>query len=57
MDSQFTVFSDLPRHIAPVGGSILLSFGVTSQMPDNVILESNKKTINLYAITCHLKTT
>ena len=52
VDSKFTVFSDLPGHMAAGGGSIPPEFCVTTQKPDIVIVDHNKKTIHLYELTC-----
>ena len=52
VDTKFTVFSDLPGHTAPGGGSIPPELCVTAQKPDIVILDKEKKTIHLFELTC-----
>ena len=52
VDPKFTVFSDLPGHTAPGGGSIPPELCVTTQKPDIVILNKQAKTINLFELTC-----
>ena len=51
-DQKFTVYSDLPGHTAPGGGSIPPELCVTVQKPDIVILNNNTKEINLFELTC-----
>ena len=46
------MYSDLPGHTAPGGGSIPPELCVTSQKPDIVILDKHNKTIHLYELTC-----
>ena len=45
VDPKFTVFSDIPGHNAPGGGSIPPELCVTVQKPDIVILNKEKKKI------------
>ena len=52
VDPKFTVFSDLPGHTAPGGGSIPPELCVTTQKPDIVILNKQAKTISLFELTC-----
>ena len=52
IDKQYTVYSDLPGHTAPGGGSIPPELCVTSQKPDIVILDKHKQTIHLFELTC-----
>ena len=52
IDSQYTVYSDLPGHTAPGGGSIPPELCVTSQEPDIVIIDKHKQTIHLFELTC-----
>ena len=52
VDQKFTVYSDLPGHTAPGGGSIPPELCVTVQKPDIVILNNNTKEINLFELTC-----
>ena len=55
MDEKFTVFSDLPGHTAPGGGSIPPELCVTVQKPDIVILNKHMKKIHLFELTCPLE--
>ena len=52
VDPKFTVFSDIPGHNAPGGGSIPPELCVTVQKPDIVILNKEKKEIHLFELTC-----
>ena len=52
VDPKFTVYSDLPGHTAPGGGSIPPELCVTTQKPDIVILNKHAKTISLFELTC-----
>ena len=52
VDPKYKVYSDLPGHTAPVGGSIPPELCVTAQKPDIVILDNHKKSIHLYELTC-----
>ena len=52
VDEQYTVYSDLPGHTAPGGGSIPPELCVTPLKPDIVIIDSHKETIHLYELTC-----
>merc|ERR1712016_379509 len=52
IDEKYTVYSDLPGHTAPGGGSIPPELCVTSQKPDIVIVDNHKKAIHLYELTC-----
>ena len=52
VDPKFTVFSDLPGHTAPGGGSIPPELCVTAQKPDIVIMDNHKKSIHLFELTC-----
>ena len=54
-DNKFTIYSDLPGHTAPGGGSIPPELCVTVQKPDIVILDKHKKTIHLFELTCPLE--
>ena len=55
VDEKFTVYSDLPGHTAPGGGSIPPELCVTVQKPDIVILNKHNKTIHLFELTCPLE--
>ena len=46
------MYSDLPGHTAPGGGSIPPELCVTAQKPDIVIIDNHKKAIHLYELTC-----
>ena len=52
VDPKFTVYSDLPGHTAPGGGSIPPEFCVTVEKPDIVIIDNHMKKIHLYELTC-----
>ena len=52
VDSKFTVYSDIPGHTAPGGGSIPPELCVTVQKPDIVIIDKQKKEIHLFELTC-----
>lgn len=52
IDDKYTVYSDLPGHTAPGGGSIPPELCVTSQKPDIVIIDNHMKAIHLYELTC-----
>ena len=52
VDEKYTVYSDLPGHTAPGGGSIPPELCVTAQKPDIVILDKHKKIIHLFELTC-----
>ena len=52
VDTKYTVYSDLPGHTAPGGGSIPPELCVTALKPDIVILDKHKKTIHLFELTC-----
>ena len=52
IDEKYTVYSDLPGHTAPGGGSIPPELCVTSQKPDIVIIDNHKQTIHLFELTC-----
>ena len=52
VDPKYKVYSDLPGHTAPGGGSIPPELCVTAQKPDIVILDNHKKSIHLYELTC-----
>ena len=52
VDEKFTVYSDLPGHTAPGGGSIPPEICVTSLKPDIVIIDNHKQTIHLFELTC-----
>ena len=52
VDSKFKVYSDLPGHLAPGGGSIPPEICVTAEKPDIVILNNHKKEIHLFELTC-----
>ena len=54
-DEKFTVYSDLPGHTAPGGGSIPPELCVTVQKPDIVIIDKHKKSIHLFELTCPLE--
>ena len=43
VDPKFEVYSDLPDHMAPGGGSIPPELCVTTQKPDIVILNKHEK--------------
>ena len=51
VDEKYTVYSDLPGHTAPGGGSIPPELCVTAEKPDIVILDKHKKTIHLFELT------
>ena len=52
VDEKYTVYSDLPGHTAPGGGSIPPELCVTAEKSDIVILDNHKKTIHLFELTC-----
>ena len=52
VDTKFRVYSDLPGHTAPGGGSIPPELCVTTLKPDIVILNDQEKTIHLFELTC-----
>ena len=52
VDEKYTVYSDLPGHTAPGGGSIPPELCVTAQKPDIVILDKHKKKVHLFELTC-----
>ena len=52
VDSQFTVYSDLPGHLAPGGSSILPEIFVTAEKQDIVILNNHKKEMYLFELSC-----
>ena len=52
VDEKFTVYSDLPGHTAPGGGSIPPEICVTPLKPDIVIIDNQKQTIHLFELTC-----
>ena len=52
VDTKLTVYSDLPGHTAPGGGSIPPEVCVTAEKPDIVILDEHKKNMHLYELTC-----
>ena len=52
VDEKFTVYSDLPGHTAPGGGSIPPELCVTPLKPDIVIIDNHKQTIHLFELTC-----
>ena len=49
---EFTVYSDLPGHTAPGGGSIPPELCVTNLKPDIVILNKDAKNIYFFELTC-----
>ena len=49
---RFTVYSDLEGHQVAGGGTIPPEICITGQRPDVVILDEEKKTINLFELTC-----
>ena len=51
-DSKLKVYSVLPGHIAPVGGSIPSEIFVTAEKTDIVILNNHKKEIHMFELTC-----
>ena len=55
VDQKLTVFSDLPGHMVPGGGSIPPELCVTVQKPDIVILNNHTKEIHLFELTCPLE--
>ena len=42
VDTKFTVYSDLPGHTAPGGGSIPPEVCVTAEKPDIVIIDEHR---------------
>ena len=54
-DKNFTVYSDLPGHTAPGGGSIPPELCITVQKPDIVIIDKHKKDIHLFELSCTVK--
>ena len=52
LDPKFTVYSDLPGHTAPGGGSIPPELCVTNLKPDILILNKEPKNIHLFELTC-----
>ena len=54
--SKFSVFSDLPGHTTPNGGSIPSEICVTPLKPDITILDKKNKTFNIFELTCPLET-
>ena len=52
VDEKYPVYSNLPGHTAPGGGSIPPEFCVTAKKPDIVILDKRKKIIHLFELTC-----
>ena len=52
VDPTFRVFSDLPGHTAPGGGSIPPELYVTALKPDIVILDDHTKKIHIFELTC-----
>ena len=52
LDPKFRVFSDLPGHTAPGGGSIPPELYVTALKPDIVILDDHTKKIHIFELTC-----
>ena len=52
IDEKYTLYSDLPGHTAPGGGSIPPELCVTAERPDIVIIDNHKKSIHLFELTC-----
>ena len=52
VDSKFLVYSDIPGHTAPGGGSIPPELCVTVQKPDIVIIDKVKKELHIFELTC-----
>ena len=52
IDEKYTVYSDLPGHTAPGGGSIPPEICVTTEKPDIVIIDKHNQEIHLYELTC-----
>ena len=52
VDTKYTIYSDLPAHRAPGGGSIPPELCLTALKLDIVILDKHKKTIHLFEFTC-----
>ena len=52
---KFSVFSDLPGHTTPNGGSIPIEICVTPMKPDITILDKRNKTFNIFELTCPLE--
>ena len=52
---KFTVYSDIPGHTAPGGGSIPPEICITVQKPDIVIIDKVNKVMHLFELTCPLE--
>ena len=50
--NNFKVYSDLPEHTAPGGGTIPPELCVTSQKPDIVIIDNHNKKLHIFELTC-----
>ena len=50
--SKYTVHSDLPGHQAAGGGSIPPEICVTNLRPDIVLIDLEKRSVNLFELTC-----
>ena len=49
------MFSDLPGHTTPNGGSVPIEILVTPLKPDITILDRRNKTFNIFELTCPLE--
>ena len=54
VDKKYQVFSDLPGWETIGGGTIPVDLCVTNLKPDIVILDSQKKQLNIFELTCPL---
>ena len=54
VDKKYQVFSDLPGWETIGGGTIPVDFCVTNLKSDIVILDSQKKQLNIFELTCPL---
>ena len=52
---KFSVYSDLPGHTTPNGGSVPIDICVTPLKPDITILDKKNKTFNIFELTCPLE--
>ena len=52
---KYSVFSDIPGHTAPGGGSVPPEICVTVQKPDIVVVDKSKKSLHLFELTCPLE--
>ena len=54
VDRKFRVFSDLPGQEADGGGTIPANLCITDLKPDIVIIDDDKKVLNLFELTVPL---